>query len=333
MKAAVVGVGAMGRNHARVYREHDAADLVGVQDANPAMAERVADLYGTRAYASLDELLERERPDVVTVAVPTAQHFPVVARALDAGCHVLVEKPIAATIAEAEELVRRAASVDRVLMVGHIERFNPAIVELGRRIDAGEPGRLFQVHARRLGPFPPRVRDVGVVIDLATHDLDIMRFLTGSEVVRVYAETKREVHTTREDLMNGMIRFRNGTLGLLEINWLTPTKIREIYVTGERGMFRVDSLTQDLFFYENAAHTVDEWNAMIVLRGVSEGVMTRFPVAKAEPLRNEIDAFIRSVRDGTPAPVTGRDGVEALRLALALIESSERGTVVQWPTA
>lgn len=329
MKVAVIGVGAMGRNHARVYQELDTAELVAVSDPNDVAARRVADLHGARSYVSHVELLARERPDAVTVAVPTSSHYDVVRDALDAGCHVLVEKPIAATIEEAEHLVARATAAGRVLMVGHIERFNPAVMELGRQLRDGELGRIFQVHARRLGPFPPRVRDVGVVTDLATHDLDIMRYLTSSEVVRVYAATKREVHTTREDLLNGILHFRNGAVGLLEINWLTPTKIRELYVTGERGMFRADYLTQDLYFYANAESGVENWGAMSVLRGVSEGTMTRFAVQKVEPLRAELEAFLRSANGEDGRIVSGRDGVAALRLALALIESGETGKVVE----
>jgi predicted dehydrogenase len=268
-------------------------------------------------------MLEGEKPEAVIVAVPTQAHHQVVSDLLKAGCNVLVEKPIAATIEEAREIVELAEELDLVLMVGHIERYNPAIIELKRRLDAGELGRAFQIHARRLGPFPARIRDVGVVVDLATHDLDIMRFLTGSEVVRVYAEANREIHTSNEDLFMGMARFADGTLGLLEINWLTPTKIRELYVTGERGMFRADYLTQDLYFFENAEVDGDQWSAMTVLRGVSEGEMTRFAIKKKEPLRSEVEAFISAVSGDTSSAVKGSDGMAALSLALSMIEATQ----------
>lgn len=323
MRVAVIGVGAMGRNHARVYREIPSAKLVGVVDEDSASADHVGDLYGCRSYSTYRELIERERPEAVTVAVPTQQHFPVVRDCLRAGCHVLVEKPIAATVDEGRQLAAEAVAAGRVLTVGHIERFNPAVIDLKRRIAAGELGRVFQIHARRLGPFPQRVRDVGVVVDLATHDLDVMRYLTGGEVARVYAETKREVHTSNEDLFNGMVRFRDDTLGVLEINWLTPTKIRELCVTGERGMFRADYLTQDLYFYENAAVPGNEWNTLSVLRGVSEGAMIRYALDKKEPLRAELEAFLAACRGESPPVVTAHDGLIALDLALALVRSGE----------
>jgi UDP-N-acetylglucosamine 3-dehydrogenase len=322
---AVIGAGAMGRNHVRVARELAQSELVGICDADPNTSATVGRLYNVRAFASHRELLDQARPDGVIVAVPTSLHHEVVRDALNAGCHVLVEKPIAATIEEAEDLAALARRAGRVLMVGHVERYNPAVTELHRRLRGGELGRVIQLHARRLGPFPTRVRDVGVVIDLATHDLDIMRYLTGTEPIRVYAETRRKLHTSREDVLNGLLRFEDDTVGVLEINWLTPTKIRELFVTGERGMFRVDYLTQDLYFFENAETRAPDWSALSVIRGVSEGVMTRFAVEKVEPLRAEQHAFVRAMDGDAADAVTAEDGVAALRLALALIESGERG--------
>jgi UDP-N-acetylglucosamine 3-dehydrogenase len=327
-RVAVIGTGVMGRNHVRVLRELDEVDLVGVADANLDAAIQVAAAHGTHGYGSHQELLERERPDAVIVAAPTNNHHAVVMDALAAGCHVLVEKPVAATLEEADQMVARAAAAQRVLAVGHIERYNPAVIELKRRLDEGQLGRMFQLNARRLGPFPHRVRDVGVVVDLATHDLDVMRYLTGSEVVRVYAETRREVHTTREDLVSGLLRFEDGTVGVLQINWLTPSKIRELAVTGERGMFRADYLTQDLYFNENAAVANDNWQQITMLRGVSEGSMVQYAIQKREPLRSELEAFLRAVAGDPSGIVSGEDGRKALRLALALVESGASGRVV-----
>ncbi|HEY6115229.1 MAG TPA: Gfo/Idh/MocA family oxidoreductase [Candidatus Dormibacteraeota bacterium] len=327
-KVGVIGTGVMGRNHVRVLHELAQADLVGVADADRAAAGRAAAAGTTRAYASHTELLERERPDAVVIAVPTNQHHAVVLDALAAGAHVLVEKPIAGTLAEADDLVAAAARAQRVLSVGHIERYNPAVLELKRRLTEGQLGRVFQYHARRLGPFPQRIRDVGVVVDLATHDLDVMRYLSGAEIVRVYAETRREVHTTNEDLVSGLIRFDDGAVGVLQTNWLTPTKIRVLNVTGERGMFRADYLTQDLFFHENSASEGASWQQIAMLRGVSEGPMVMYAIQKREPLRVELEAFLDAV-EGRPAEiVTGADGREALRIALALVESGQQERVV-----
>jgi len=328
LKAAVIGVGSMGQHHARVYTELKQTTLVGVADALPETAQRIGGKYGVPAYSNYRELLERERPDIVTVAAPTQEHHSVAVAALEAGCHVLVEKPIAATLAEGEALIARAAALNRKLMVGHIVRFSPSIQALKQHLDAGELGRVFQIVCRRVGPFPARIRDVGVVIDLAPHDLDVMRFITGDEIVRVFAETEQQIHTAHEDLVLGMVRFRSGISGLLEINWLTPAKVREVVVLGERGMFRADDLTQDLYFYENAEVNGLEWGHLSLLKGVSEGRMVRYPIARHEPLKAELEAFAAAVAEDKPVPVSGADGLAALRLALALVQSGKSQQIV-----
>ena len=242
---------------------------------------------------------------------------------------MLVEKPIAATVEEGERLIALAEKLGRQLMVGHIIRFNPAMQSLKQRLDAGELGKIFQVFCRRAGPFPARIRDVGVVVDLAPHDVDIMRFLTGMDPKRVYAETEQRIHTDHEDLLFGLLRFPSGVTGALEINWLTPTKIRETMVLGEKGLFKVNDLTQDLFFYENTQAKGDLWPSIKNIRGVSEGSMTRFSIQRQEPLKAELKAFLNAVESGDAVPVSGQDGLEALRLSLALVESGKTHQVIE----
>ena len=329
LKVAVIGVGSMGRNHARVYSELPGAKLVGVADTNLAVAQEVAARFGGNAYLDYQELLESERPDAISIAVPTAQHEGVSLASLEAGAHILIEKPITATLEAGYRLIERAHEVKRKLMVGHIVRFNPAVQALKEKMDAGELGRIYQIVCRRVGPFPDRIRDVGVVIDLAPHDLDVMRFLTGQDPIRVYAETERRIHTNHEDMLVAMLRFRDGITGTLEINWLTPTKVREVLVLGERGMFQVNDLTQDLYFYENALANGLTWSALSTLKGVSEGSMIRFPLQRYEPLKAELGAFLQAVQDDNPVPVTGEDGLAALKVALALVDSGRSHRVIE----
>ncbi|HEC33667.1 MAG TPA: Gfo/Idh/MocA family oxidoreductase [Chloroflexi bacterium] len=329
LKAAVIGVGSMGRNHARVYDELPGVTLAAIADTSPGPLQETAARRKVRGYSDYQEMLEKERPDVVTVAVPTNLHHEVAGAALEAGAHVLVEKPITATVEEGKALIQKGQEVGRQLMVGHIVRFNPAIRSLQGRLASGDLGRMFQVVCRRVGPFPARIRDVGVVVDLASHDLDVMRYLTGDEPAYVFAETERRIHTDHEDLLTALLRFRGGVIGMLEANWLTPVKVREILVLGERGMFRVDDLTQDLYFYENALANGEMWAALRILKGVSEGPMIRYPLRRYEPLKAEVAAFVRAVREGEPVPVSGEDGLAALRLALALTESGITHQVVE----
>jgi len=328
IKTAVIGVGSMGQHHARIYSQFENSDLVGVSDVDPEVASRIAGNYDVPAYENYQELLEKEKPEAVTVAVPTVQHEKVVSDSLEAGAHVLVEKPISATIEEGQRLIKKAKSLKRQLMVGHIVRFNPATQLLKQKIQDGDLGRIYQIVSRRVGPFPARIRDVGVIVDLAPHDLDLMRFLTDMDPVRVFAETENRIHTDHEDLVMGMLRFPDGIVGMLEINWLTPTKLRETLVLGERGMFRVDDLTQDLYYFENAQAHEELWRDLRVIKGVSEGQMVRYSIQRQEPLKVELSAFLEALENGTDVPVSGEDGLAALRLALALVESGQKHEIV-----
>jgi UDP-N-acetylglucosamine 3-dehydrogenase len=258
-------------------------------------------------------------------------HLQVALQIIQRHIHLLIEKPIALSVEEGRQIITAAEQSGVLLMVGHIERFNPAVIALKARLAAGEMGRVFQIDAHRQGPFPARIKDVGVVIDLAVHDLDVMRYVTDAEITRVYAETEQRIHSTREDLLAGLVRLSDGSIGTLAINWLTPTKIRELYVTGERGMFRVDYLTQDLYFFENATANSSDWETLRALRGVSEGRMIRHVVAKKEPLRAEQEAFMAAVRGEAPVAVTGMDGLKALELAQAIVTSGLEQRAISFP--
>jgi len=254
LRAGVIGLGMMGRAHVRVWDEMvEGVELVAVADTDAGALLEATQGREARPYADAGAMLAAEELDLVSVVVPTSLHLPTTLAALGAGSHVLVEKPIAATRGEAEEMIGAARRAGRMLTVGHIERFNPAIRELRRRLAAGELGRIFEIRATRLGPFPARIRDVGVVVDLAPHDLDVMRYLLGSDPIRLYAETEQRIHTDHEDLFVGLLKFANGAVGVLDINWLTPTKQRTLTVTGERGMYTADYLAQQLVFYPNPA--------------------------------------------------------------------------------
>jgi UDP-N-acetylglucosamine 3-dehydrogenase len=329
MRVAVIGVGSMGFNHLRVYSELDNAQVVGASDVSPERIKVITDRFSVPTYSDYRELFEKEKPDAVSITVPTSEHEKVATFALHAGAHVLVEKPISATVDEGRRIIALAKEVKRQLMIGHIIRFNPAIQSLKMRLDNGDLGRIFQIFCRRVGPFPARIRDVGVVVDLAPHDVDIMRFLTGLNPIRVYAETEQQIHTNNEDLLFGLLRFPGGLTGALELNWLTPKKIRETLVVGEKGLFHVDDLLQDLYFYENAQAIGDLWSPLKTIRGVSEGIMTRFELPRQEPLKAELKAFLKAIESDSPMPVTGEDGLEALRLSLALVESGQTHQVIE----
>ncbi len=330
LRAGIIGVGAIGRHHVRIYNDLNDVQLVAIADTDEARRTGIARRYKVAAYADYREMFAREALDIVSIAVPTVLHRPVALAAMAHGIHVLVEKPIAATVAEAYEIIREAEARKLTLMVGHVERFNPTVVELRRRLTEGELGPVFQVHARRLSPFPTYIRDVGVVMDLATHELDIMRYLLGSEAERVFAETERNIHETYEDMLSATIRFQNGIVGVLDINWLTPSKVRELRITGARGMFLVDYLKQDLYFYENS-EAPSRWDAMALFRGVGEGNVLKFRLNRVEPLEAELRAFVDAVLGRARSAVSGWDALQALALVQLLLASAEQGRVLNVP--
>lgn len=321
LRGVVVGLGVMGAHHLRVLSSMPGVHVAAVVDPD---AERRAQAGAGRAdlggHASLGEAIEAHELDFACVAVPVAYLAACGHEALAAGLHVLVEKPTAQTEEQALALISDAQDRALLLGVGHVERFNPAVVALRDKIEAGVVGRVHQMHARRLSPFPNRSGSRGVALDLATHDIDVMRYATGREVERVYAETADPLDTGCEDLLCATLRFDDDATGLLESNWMTPAKVRQLSVLGERGMLVVDYLAQTLEFYEHPNHPT-EWDALAAVRGGGEGDMTRYAFDRREPLRVQWEAFLGAMREGRPAPVDGRDGLAALSTACAIRRS------------
>jgi predicted dehydrogenase len=313
LAAGVIGLGSMGINHARVYAGIEGVELAAVADVSPERS-KLATYGGPRAYDDYRAMLAEERLDLVSVCVPTLLHHQVALAAIDKGVAVLVEKPIAATLEEGRAMARAAVDAGVPLMVGHVERFNPAVLEVKRLLSAGALGRVFQAYARRTGPFPQRVRDVGVVHDLAPHDIDIMSFLLESDVERVYAETLRGVSTEHEDMLWGVLRYRSGAIGVLDVNWLTPLKVRQLAVLGEKGLLQADYISQEVRFYPKG----DEG-------GLPGSSPQQVRVESKEPLRVELEAFVDAVRRGARPPVTAEDGLAALEIASLLAQSAREG--------
>lgn len=317
LRGIVVGLGVMGSHHLRVLHSLPQATVVAVVDPDSERLARASTNGSVVAHTSLASALEIHEADFACIAAPAGE-LPALAReALEARLAVLVEKPLAPTEEEAETLIRFAEECALLLSVGHVERFNPAVVALKDKLAADALGRIYQLHARRLSPYPDRRNVLGVALDLATHDLDVMRHVTGQEVSRVFAEAATRANGDVEDLVCATLRFDDDSTGLLEVNWLTPTKVRELSVTGERGMFVVDYLTQDLRFYEHPSAAVD-WDALGVVRGSDEGDMIRYAIHRREPLVVQWEAFLDALRVGAEAPVPGREGLAALSIATAI---------------
>jgi predicted dehydrogenase len=322
LRVGVIGVGVMGGFHVDVWDRVEDATVVAVAEPDEAAARRRIGRRPIDWHADWRHLLERDDIDAVSVCTPSEHHAPVALAAIEAGKHVLVEKPIATKLEDALRMTAAAAQAGTKLMVGHVERFNPAVDKMAALIAEGRIGRVFRAHATRVGPLPARIRDAGVAVDLATHDLDIMQVVLGRDISSVYAEGTRFSHPSQEDMITCLLRFgHEGPYGLLDVNWLTPEKRRELTVIGEGGMLTASYITQDVWFTE-ATDTPTGWEELARVRGDAEGSVVRFALHKVEPLRAELAAFRDCVLNDTPEPVSAYDGCRALIAALAVRDSA-----------
>lgn len=318
LRAGMIGLGMMGRHHARVLGSLDGVDLVAVAD--PAGDPHgVAD--GRDVHSSVQDLI-KIGIDYCVVAVPTIYHEEVGMALADAGVHALIEKPLAPNTESATRLAEAFEKHGVIGAVGHIERYNPSLQEARRRIANGDLGKVFQISTRRQGPFPPRIADVGVVKDLATHDIDLTAWVAQQPFEWVQARTAHRSGREHEDLVAAVGQLADGTVTSHLVNWLTPFKQRETVITGERGAYVCDTLTADFTFYANGTQDI-AWDEVANFRGVSEGDVIRFSIPKPEPLRVEHEAFRDAVLGKDADIVTMRQGLNTVRIADQMLASAQ----------
>lgn len=319
LRVGLIGLGMMGRHHARVIREVDGLSLVAVADA-------VGDPHGVAGdlpvLGGVAELIDAGI-DMAVCAVPTGMHEEVALALAEAGVHTLIEKPIAHSIEAGERLVKAFAAAGVIGAVGHIERYNPALQSLRERMANGDLGEIYQIATRRQGPFPARIADVGVVKDLASHDIDLTAWLAKSEYTAVSAQVTMRSGRPHEDMVAATGKLANGTITNHLVNWLSPMKERVTVVTGERGAFVADTLTADLTFYANGMVNT-EWDSVANFRGVVEGDVTRFAIQKREPLRTEHEKFRDAVLGVATDTVTLHEGLNVLSVAERLLSSASQ---------
>ncbi len=323
----MIGLGMMGRHHARLLQSSEEAEFAGAVDP---IGDRHRAVHDQRlVFDSIDSLLATGSLDFAIVCVPTELHLAAVAELAGAGVSVLVEKPLAATVDQAREIVRLCADANVRGAVGHVERFNPALQELRRRLLDGQVGRLFSVSTERTGPFPARIQDVGVVTDLATHDIDLVSWLSDSHIASVSSQVQYLTGREHEDLVLVCGGLESGASFSIAVDWVSPRKVRRTRVLGERGMLEADTLNADLYFYENAEIGI-VWSAAQAFRGVSEGNVTRYALQRREPLAVEHEAFLSLVAERPGADMVSLDeGVEIVAAADAVLRSArDRDTVV-----
>jgi predicted dehydrogenase len=323
LRAGLLGVGMMGRHHARVLRELDGVELVAIADPGGDPHGVAGDL---EVLPDIDALIAAGI-DIAVVAVPTRFHEDAALKLAAAGVHTLVEKPIAESVEAGRRMADAFASAGLVGAVGHIERFNPALQQLRRRLEAGELGAVYQIQTRRQGPFPARIADVGVAKDLASHDVDLTAWVAQSDYVNVFGQTAFRSGRAHEDMIAITGRLASGVIVNHLVNWLSPMKERVTVVTGEKGAFVADTATGDLTFFANGTIPL-EWESVSSFRGVSEGDVTRYSFAKREPLRVEHEAFRDAVLGKPSDVVTMEQGLRTLAVVEAALDSARAGRSV-----
>src|ERR1700729_2480900 len=302
LRVGVIGVGVMGSNHARVLAEMPGVRLAGVCDPDRKQAAFVGTTLGCPAVSAVEELLDRG-VDAVSIAAPTHLHRSIALACIERGVHVLVEKPIASSVAEGNDIISAARRVGVTLMIGHVERFNPAVQAIAEAIRNED---ILSIAITRVGPFPPRMSNVGVVIDLAVHDIDLIRWFTDSEIVEIQPQTSSAV-AEREDIALLQFRTASGVLAQINTNWLTPFKARNIHIATRDKYLMADLLTlqvTECFGFQ------------------PDGSYSRrhLSVGYAEPLRAELLAFINAIRSGQKPAVTGEEALASLEIAIRCLE-------------
>jgi UDP-N-acetylglucosamine 3-dehydrogenase len=307
---AVIGTGFWGRNHARVFKELEETELLAVCDINAERAKNVANQFGVKAYTSIGKLLKRKDIEAVSMCVWSLNLAKETLKALKTGKHVLVEKPMATNVKQAEKLLKTAEEEGLHLSVGFLMRFIPGIQHMKNAIEDKTMGNLVCATAKRVSEFPERIGDVGVVKDTAIHDIDIIRYLFSEEPIAVYAKTGKMKYKKFEDYAQIMLTFEGGKSAFIESNWLTPYKTRTLVVTGSKAIMKIDYITQELTI-ENAKETIQPrylWR---------------------EPLKLELQHFANCILKKEKPLITGIDGLKALQIAEAAIKSSATGKAVK----
>jgi UDP-N-acetylglucosamine 3-dehydrogenase len=310
LKIAVVGVGFWGRNHVRVLSELPNVEVVAVCDVDKQRTDMIVEKYGVKAYSSSSIMYRKTELDAVSLCVWSTRLSKEAMKALNAGKHVFIEKPMAGSTREAKGIIRLAKEKNLSLTVGFIERFNPAVRRLKQAIANGDVGSPVSATVKRVSKWPERIGDVGVVKDTAIHDIDMARFIFDEDPIAVFAKAGNLRHEKFEDYVQIMLSFSAGKSAFLEANWLTPYKIRKLTVTGSEAIISLDYITQEM--------TIETLGETLTPRHEWE-----------EPLKLELHHFVECVKNNKTPLVTGLDGYKALKIAEAALESAEKGQLIR----
>ena len=328
VNVGIIGIGAMGYNHIRVLLGLEGVKLVAIADLNEGTLEKVSSEFRIpNTYISYNEMLKKHKFDVIIIATPTKFHKKIAIDCLKSGINVFVEKPIADSVPDAKEMIKLADKHKKLLIVGHIERFNPVVVKFKEFIDQKMLGNIYLVNTIRAGPYPKRIKDVGVLVDLAVHDIDIIRYLVG-EIKQIYSQL---INSGKVPIYcKSMFKIYPDINGSSEFSWVSPKRTRIIQIYGTNGILEGNYQDQTLKFYENSEsdqqqHTMDYYKDMFMLGNISSGKIIEYPIKKEEPLKIELEHLMDCVRGNKKLPMDDpHEALKALHIALLMLESGEK---------
>jgi UDP-N-acetylglucosamine 3-dehydrogenase len=320
LNVGVVGLGSMGQNHARVYSE--IANLICIADSNEEALNTVSKRFDVKGYLNYKDLLENEELEAVCVSTPTSTHFEIANAFIKAGKHVLVEKPMTGDVKKAKILVESAKKNSVIIAAGFIERHNPVVGLTKSLIEKEQFGRVISISSRRVSSFPYRIKDVGVIFDLGIHDIDVIRYLLGSKVRSVYALAGKTGESEFEDHANILLEFENDILAVIEVNWLTPMKVRKVSLTCSKNFVEMDYINQLLQISSSTMKKIDTGNLYRIPQEYSE---RKIELERREPLKNELSDFLRAIDHDKMPLVSGEEGVVTLEIAHAAMLSANSG--------
>ncbi len=320
----VIGVGSMGQNHARIYSEM--GNLVGVYDVFAEQSKKIASRFNVQWHGSVDSLLKKV--DAVSIATPTSTHFENAMKAIDAGVSCLVEKPFTGEPRKARDLCRAAEKEKVIITPGFVERFNPVVGAARDSLAEGRFGKLVSISTRRVSSFPSRIRDVGVIMDLGIHDIDVVRYITGAEITSVYAMGGKMANPSFEDHAEMLVEIEGGIVGLLETNWLTPMKVRKVAMTCSEGYVQLDYMDQTMEISSSKFKELDPANLSQIPLELD---VRRISLKKEEPLKRELESFVGAVEKDTSPEITGWDALSNLCVCAAASKSLLEGKRVSVP--
>jgi UDP-N-acetylglucosamine 3-dehydrogenase len=315
MKVAVIGAGNMGKNHIRTYSENNSVKLVAISDIDAGIGQSLANEYHTNFYSNWQQMIQQEKPDAISICVPTSLHFDIASECIRNRIHLLIEKPIATSIKDSQTLNKLAKEHEVTILIGHIERFNPAVIKTKQIIEQGTLGQITAITARRVGGFPPQIKDVDIAVDLAIHDIDIVCYLL-SELPREVVWNKQKHHTLhRADSIELFCTFDKSS-AYIQANWITPVKIRKLTITGTEGYLEMDYINQNIEFYKSNykkfKDPVNDYSEYILI--FSDTEKQHIKIEKQEPLKEEINYFIRCIKNHTRIDI--QYAIDALKIAL-----------------